>query len=172
MIWFIVSQLFAMILTLLRLGRTSETDKDLEILILRKQLGILQRKQDKPIKPNRAEKLTLAVLATSLRRQTKRPIKQFKSLIRLFQPETVFGWHRQLVRRKWTYEKKNKVGRPPNDEVVKKLVIQLALENNWGYGKIEGELSKLGITLSQIAIGNILRAEGIEPAPVRAGSIG
>ena len=55
---------------------------------------------------------------------------------------------------------------------MKALVIRLALENNWGYGKIEGELGKLGITLSQTAIGNILRAEGIEPAPVRAGSIG
>ncbi|MCP4363604.1 MAG: transposase [Chloroflexi bacterium] len=172
MIWFLISQCFALILTLFRLGRTSEADKDLEILILRQQLGILERKQDKPIKPNRAEKLTLAVLAASLKKQTKRPVKQFKQLIRIFQPETVFGWHRQLVKRKWTHEKKNKVGRPPTDEEVKKLVIQLALENNWGYGKIEGELGKLGITLSETAIGNILRAEGIEPAPVRAGSIG
>ena len=53
MIWFLILQFFSMMLTLLRLGRTSETDKDLEILILRQQLGILQRKQDKPIKPNR-----------------------------------------------------------------------------------------------------------------------
>jgi putative transposase len=52
-------------------------------------------------------------------------------------------------------------------------VIQLALENDdWGYGKIAGELEKLGIELSETAVGNILRAEGIEPAPVRAGSIG
>ena len=47
MIWFLISQLFSMILTLLRLGRTSDADKDLEILILRQQLGILQRKQEK-----------------------------------------------------------------------------------------------------------------------------
>jgi hypothetical protein len=172
MIWFLVSQLFALILTLFRLRHTSEADKDLEILILRQQLGILERKQDKPIKPNRAEKLTLAVLAASLQKQTKRSVKQFKQLIRIFQPETVFGWHRQLVKRKWTQQRKNKVGRPPTDEEVKKLVIQLALENNWGYGKIEGELTKLGIDLSETAIRNILQAKGIEPAPVRAGSIG
>ena len=60
MIWFLVAQLFSAILTLFRLQLTSEVDKDLEILILRQQLGILQRKQDRPIKPNRAEKLTLA----------------------------------------------------------------------------------------------------------------
>jgi len=96
MIWFLILQFFSMMLTLLRLGRASETDKDLEILILRQQLGILQRKQDKPIKPNRAEKLTLAVLSAKLKRQSNRPIKQFRSLIRIFQPETVFGWHRAL----------------------------------------------------------------------------
>jgi hypothetical protein len=172
MIWFLLSQLFALILTLFRLRHISEADKDLEILILRQQLGILQRRQDKPIKPNRLEKLTLAVLAASLQKQPKRPVHQFKQLIRIFQPETVFGWHRQLVRRKWTQQRKNKVGRPPTSEDTKALVIRLARENNWGYGKIEGELRKLGIKLSQTAIGNILREEGIEPAPVRAGSIG
>ena len=110
MVWFLVSQLFSWILTLFRLRLTSETDKDLEILILRQQLGILQRKQGKPIKPNRAEKLTLAELSAKLKKQTKRPVKQFRHVIRLFQPETVFGWHRQLVKRKWTYARKNKVG--------------------------------------------------------------
>jgi transposase InsO family protein len=172
MVWFLVSQLFSWFLTLFRLRLTSETDKDLEILILRQQLGILQRKQDKPIKPNRAEKLTLAVLSANLKKQSKRPVIQFRHVIRIFQPETVFGWHRQLIKRKWTHARKNKVGRPPTADGVKKLVIQLALENNWGYGKISGELEKLGIELSETAVGNILKAEGIVPAPVRAGSIG
>ena len=72
MIWFLVLQFFSMMLTLLRLGRTSETDKDLEILILRQQLGIVQRRQEKPIKPNRAEKLTLAVLQSEKANQASR----------------------------------------------------------------------------------------------------
>jgi len=172
MVWFILSQIFSTLLTFLRLGRTSEADKDLEILILRQQLGILQRRQDKPVKPNRAEKLTLAVLSANLKKQSKQPAKQFRHVIRLFQPETVFGWHRQLVKRKWTYARKNKVGRPPTSDKVKALVIRLAQENNWGYGKIKGELLKLGIKLSLTTVGNILRDKGIVPAPVRAGSIG
>jgi hypothetical protein len=102
MAWFILSQIFSTFLTLLRLRRTSVADKDLEILILRQQLGILQRQIDKPIKPNRAEKLTLAVLSANLKKRTNRPVKHFRSLIRIFQPETVFGWHRALVKRKWT----------------------------------------------------------------------
>ena len=43
MAWLILSQMFSTLLTLLRLGRTSDKDKDLEILILRQQLNILQR---------------------------------------------------------------------------------------------------------------------------------
>lgn len=129
MAWFILSQIFSTILTLFRLGRTSARDKDLEILILRQQLGIVQRQIDKPIKPNRAEKLTLAVLSANLKKQTNQPVKQFRSLIRIFQPETVFGWHRALVRRKWTHAKKNKVGRPPTKDKIKALVVRLAQEN-------------------------------------------
>lgn len=100
MAWFILSQIFSTLLTMLRLGRTSDRDKDLEILILRQQPGILQRQIDKPIKPNRAEKLTLAVLSANLKKQSNRPVKQFGSLIRIFQPETVFRWHSALVKRK------------------------------------------------------------------------
>ena len=69
--------------------------------------------------------------------------------------------------------KKNKVGRPPTDNDVKTLIVRLALENtDWGYGKIAGELLKLGIAISETAIRNILKANGIVLAPVRAGSIG
>ncbi|HEX9924037.1 MAG TPA: hypothetical protein VGD99_15380, partial [Anaerolineae bacterium] len=96
--------------------------------------------------------LTLAVLSANLKKQTNRPVKQFRSLIRIFQPETVFGWHRALVRRKWTHAKKNKVGRPPTKDKIKALVVRLAQENYWGYGKIKGELLKLGINLSLMRI--------------------
>jgi hypothetical protein len=42
----------------------------------------------------------------------------------------------------------------------------------WGYGKIEGELRKLGLTVSRTSIRNILDRHGILPAPVRNGSLG
>jgi putative transposase len=53
------------------------------------------------------------------------------------------------------------------------LIVRLAKENSrWGYGKIEGELLKLGVKLSQTTIPNVLNRNGIVPAPVRFGSIG
>jgi putative transposase len=53
------------------------------------------------------------------------------------------------------------------------LNVGLARENGrWGYGKIEGELLKLGFTVSVTTVRNILNRHGILPAPVRHGSIG
>lgn len=133
----------------------------------------MARKQQKPIKPSQAEKFTLAVLVNKLRQTTNRPSNQLKTVIRLFQPATVLKWHRQLVRRKWTQDNKGHVGRPKISQDTEKLVLRLAKENGrWGYGKIEGELRKLGIRISLTTIRNILNRYGIVPAPVRYGSIG
>jgi len=56
---------------------------------------------------------------------------------------------------------------------LKILIIQLAQENpSWGYGKIQGELTKLSFRVSQSTVRNILDRNGIQPAQVRNGSIG
>ena len=171
--WFILSKIFSVLITIVSLSRLSEQDKDLEIVVLRQQLAILQRKQDKPIRPNRAEKMTLAILTTKLKDVTQRPARQLRDIIRIFQPETVLGWHHQLVRRKWSYNRKNKGGRPRIDQELEELIVRLARENpRWGYGKIHGELIKLGYRVPRTTVQNVLKRHNIEPAPVRCGSIG
>ena len=65
--WFVLFYLFSTLISLVSICRLSQQEKDLEILLLRHQLAILERKFDKPVKPNRAEKLTLAVLTARLR---------------------------------------------------------------------------------------------------------
>ena len=170
--WFILTNFFSAFLTLIKISRLSDHEKDLEILILRQQLTILQRKYNKPIKPNRAEKMILGVLATRLKRITNQSTAGLRAVIRIFQPETVLRWHRELVRRKWTYPHKNKSGRPSISKELEELILRLARENSrWGYGKIEGELIKLGFKVSRTTIQNILRKYNILPAPVRGGSI-
>jgi len=72
MVWFLLAQLFSTLISLIQIGRMAETDKDLEIMILRYQLGIAERKLQKPVRANRTERLTLAVLATKLKKQTQR----------------------------------------------------------------------------------------------------
>jgi hypothetical protein len=42
--------------------------------------------------------------------------------VRLCKPETVIGWHRAMVRRKWTFKQGRKRGRPPLDSELKYLI--------------------------------------------------
>lgn len=171
--WFILKHIFVTIFSFINLRRLSDQEKDLELLILRQQLSILQRKQKHPIKPSRIEKLTLGVLATKFKRTTHQTANQLRDVIRIFQPETVLRWHQELVRRKWTYPNKNKGGRPSISKETESLILRLARENSrLGYGKIVGELLKLGFPVSLTTVRNVLNRYGIQPAPVRNGSIG
>ena len=151
----------------------SEQEKDLVILILRQQLAIVQRKQEKPVKTSRAEKMMLAILTAKLKAVKWWSAGQLRSILRIVQPETVLGWHQDLERRKWSYAPRNKGGRPKMSQELESLILRLARENpRWGYGKIEGELLKLGYGASRTAIRNVLKRHSIVPAPVRRGSIG
>ena len=57
MILFMILQVVSILVELFRLGRKSERAKDLEILLLRRQLAIYERKQDRPMRLSRGEKL-------------------------------------------------------------------------------------------------------------------
>jgi len=171
--WFILVHVFTTWLSIFGLGRLSEEEKDLEILVLRHQLAILERQQEKRVMPSRIEKLTLAVLAVRLKQIGKRTTRQLRDIIRILEPETVIGWHRELVGRKWTYQHRSRRGRPALDKELEDLILRLAHENpRWGYGKLEGELLKLGYEASQTTIRNVLHQHRILPAGVRGGSIG
>lgn len=173
MVWFILAHIFRILVAFISISRLSDLEKDLEILVLRQQLSILQRKTNKPVKPNQIEKMTLAILIAKLQQVARRPSNQLHNIIRIFKPETVLRWHRELVRRKWSFIHKSKGGRPRISQELEKLIIRLAQENpRWGYGKIQGELLKLGSKVSQTTIRNILERHNIQPALVRSGSIG
>ena len=135
--WFVLAKLFSILISLVHLGRLSETEKDLEILLLRQQISILLRNRDQPVYATHIEKLTLAVITVRLKELTHRSASQLGELIQLFQPETVLGWHRELVRRKWTFSHKTKCGRPRGNQEIEELIVRMAKENpRWGYGKI------------------------------------
>lgn len=171
--WFILKHIFSTIFTFITIGRLSHLEKDLEILLLRQQLSILQRKLNCRIRPSRVEKMTLAVLTTRIMRTSHQSTNQLRDILRIFQPETILRWHRELVCRKWTYPNKNKGGRPSISKDLENLILRLARENpRWGYGKIQGELVKLSFKVSQPTVRNILNRYGIQPAQVRNGSIG
>lgn len=45
MIWFFIGHIYSTLISLIRVSRLSEDDKDLKIIILRHQLDVMVRKQ-------------------------------------------------------------------------------------------------------------------------------
>ncbi len=84
-------------------------------------------------------------------------------------PDTIMGWYRKLVARKFDGSKSRRYpGRPRIDGEIEELVVRMARENSgWGYDRIVGAMANLGYTLSDQTVGNILQRHGIPPAPER-----
>ena len=100
---------------------------------------------------------------------TKLPDLSHVALV--FTPATLLRWHREIVRRKWTFDNRPRPGRPPVAAACVELIVRLARENpRWGYGKVQGELLKLGHRVSRSAIKRVLRQHGLPPAPERGTS--
>jgi putative transposase len=87
----------------------------------------------------------------------------------LVTPSTLLRWHRELIRRRWTYPTNGRRRRELDPEVVD-LVLRLARENpRWGYVRIVGECRKLGVRVSATSVRTILRRYHLGPAPRRRG---
>src|SRR6266508_2445693 len=135
---------------------------DLEILVLRHQRRVLRRQAGRP-RFTPLDRVLLAPASRALPRQ------RWTSLF-LVTPKTLLRWHRELVRRKWTYRKAHQPGRPPIDAEVVALILRMARENpRWGCVRICGELRKLGIRVGATTIRTLLRRHGLGPAPRRCG---
>src|ERR1017187_7546014 len=87
----------------LRLSRRAETWKTAEILILRHQLTVLQRRQPRRPKLNRADRALLAALLSVI------PKARRHGLRLLVTPDTILRWHHDIVRRRQA-ARSNRVG--------------------------------------------------------------
>lgn len=137
----------------------SEREKEIEILLLRHQLQVLER-QVARLQLTQADRALLAAFSQVLpRRAWKRSL--------FVTPATVLRWHRDLVARRWTYPHRRR-GRPPTSMEIREFVVRLARENpGWSYRRIQGELVGLGVKLAASTVWTILKQAGIEPAPNR-----
>ena len=110
-----------------------------------------------------AEKATLAEIGYRLGR------KALEDVAQAARPDTILGWYRKLVARKFDGSKSRRYpGRPRIDGEIEALVVRMARENSgWGYDRIVGAMANLGYTLSDQTVGNILQRHGIPAAPKR-----
>jgi len=124
---------------------------------------ILKAQLKTPLRLTDAERVTLAEIAHRLGR------KALEDVANTAKPDTIMGWYRRLVTRKFDGSKSRRYpGRTRIDDEIERLVVRMAKENSdWGYDRIVGALANLGYRLSDQTVGNILQRHGIPPAPKR-----
>jgi putative transposase len=118
--------IFSRILDWLLLLARSSASKDVELLVLRHELGVLRRTTPQP-RLDWADRAILAALIMLLPAAVRSH--------RLATAGSVLRWHRRLVARKWTYLRRS--GCPPFDDALATLIERMASENMlWGYPRI------------------------------------
>jgi putative transposase len=148
---------FVRILQLLRLSRRDVSDLAIEVVMLRHEVAVLRRQAVCPALPPP----DLALLAGLSRfdhpieaSALLRPARHLAPLLR------------EPVRRKWTYRSPRAVRVSPRGLF---RWFSAWPKRTWGYRRIHGELSGLGIVLAPASASNILQRYGLDPSPQRAG---
>ena len=151
--------LYRFVASLARLIVRSGRSKDLEIIVLGHQLGVLRRQVDRP-EITDADRSLLGAIAAALPRPSRAGW--------LVTPDTLLGWHRRRIVGHWTQPQRSP-GRPSISAKLRRLALRLAAENpTWRYRRVQGELAGLGHRLAASTVWQILNNAGIDPAPTRS----
>jgi hypothetical protein len=129
----------------LRLLPVSERDKDIEILVLRHQIAVLERQLGgRKVRFTSSDRVLLAALLHRLRPEALCRVRL------LMRPDTVLRWHRDLIRgRHAARSRPKRPGRPPTVRSIRVLVLRLVRDNPWwGYSRVHGELLVLGVKVA------------------------
>jgi putative transposase len=127
-------------LSLLCSGLRTRASMQIEIIALRHQLVVLQRRTNKRVSLRTADRLLWVMLS--------RVWAQWRSALVIVKPETVVAWQRKGFRLYWRWKSRGgKSGRPCVNAEVRELIRQMSMANQlWGAPRIHGELLKLGNT--------------------------
>jgi hypothetical protein len=129
----------------------------LENLALRQQVAVLTRTRTR-LQLRSRDRLFWILLARTWR--------EWRTALVLVQPDTVLRWHRLWLRRRWANRSTRiRPGRPRTDAAIRSLVEKMAAANPlWGATRIDGELSKLGIAVSERTVSRFLHRRRRPPS--------
>src|ERR1700733_11149332 len=151
----------------LRLSRREETWKTAEILILRHQLAVLQRRQTCRPNLNWAYRPLLVTLLSGI------PKARRQGLRLLVTPDTILRWHRDIIRRRWAARSmQGKPGRPATRQNIRALVCRLARENpDWDTAGSMASSPAWGLRSQRPPSGRSSRPAASTPADGRPGDL-
>src|SRR6516164_6371591 len=116
-----------------------------EILVLRHQLNVLQRRSPKRVILGCFDRLLLVGLY--------RLAPGTLDALKIIRPATVLRWHRAGFRAYWRWKSRPRGGRPLVPADVRRLIREMSIANPlWGAPRIHGELLKLGIDIGQTSV--------------------
>jgi len=136
--------------------------KNAELLVLRHENAVLRRNAGR-VRYGPADRAWFTALTRFI------PRRRWTGVFPVT-PATLLAWHRRLAARRYDTSSRRQPGRPATVRSIAQLAVRLAEENeSWGYRRIHGELTKLGVTVAPSTVYEILRSSGIGPAPRRDG---
>jgi transposase InsO family protein len=122
----------------------------LEILALRHQLQVLERRRRRRVRLSGADRLLWAWFSWTW--------SGWRASVIIVKPETVLAWHRRGFRLFWRWKSRRRTGRPATSSDVRRLIRTMSDANPlWGAPRIHGELQKLGIAVSQSTVAKYMR---------------
>ena len=92
MIYWLLTVCFSLALDLLAIIRVTDSEKDLEIIILRQQERILQRKVKTAPRITDPERMALATLTHRIKQKTTSARHRLDQMMLIFKPDTVLRW--------------------------------------------------------------------------------
>src|SRR3989449_4235271 len=129
-----------------------------EILAMRHQLAVLQRRTTKRPSLRTADRLLWVVLS--------RLWARWRSALVIVKPETVIAWQRKGFRLYWRWKsREGKSGRTCVSLEIRGLIRQMSTANPlWGAPRIHGELLKLGVQVAQATVAKYMVRQGKPPS--------
>ncbi|MGZ6576591.1 MAG: integrase core domain-containing protein [Solirubrobacteraceae bacterium] len=145
------------VLTSVRAGLRSRAALQLEVLALRHQLAVYQRRNVRA-HTKVGDRLLWAWLS--------RAWTGWRDVLVFVQPSTVIAWQRRRFRDHWARLSQARPGRPAVAKAVRDLIRKMSTANpGWGSPRIVGELAKLGIHVAKATVEKYMVRPKKPPSP-------